>query len=827
MRALFIPTLVFATVIPVAASGADQEIVVIPAEMTLSGPEARHRLLVQQMPDGAYTKELTPEAEFISSDNQTVVVERGIVRPVANGQAQITARVGGQTARVRIQVVGLDVPHRWSFRNHVQPVLAKVGCNSGACHGALAGKGGFKLSLRGYDTPRDFHTITRQARGRRIELADPGRSLVLAKPSGALPHKGGLRFDIDSTEYRILAGWIASGAAPPQDNDPKLLRIEVLPERVLLRPGDRQQVLVRAHYSNGRTDDVTQWAKFASADESVATVDAAGRVSVIGSGEGAVTAWFGSKIVLARITSPYKNEVQDKIFAGAERRNFIDELVLSQLRRLNLPPSAPASDQEFLRRAFIDTVGLLPSVGEVREFLGDSDPGKRDRLIESLLARPEFVDYWTYKWSDLLLVTGEQLRPQAIEAYYEFIRGHVATNTPWDEFVRQIVTSRGSSFEEGATNFYALHQDPLEMSENVSQAFLGLSIGCARCHNHPLEKWTNDQYYSFANLFSRVRAKGWGGDSRGGDGLRTLFVVDKGELIQPLTGRPQVPAPLDGEPLDMKDTRDRRIHLAKWLTSPTNPYFARSIVNRLWANFMGVGLVESVDDMRLSNPASNDELLASLAEFLVAQQFDLKSLMREILRSETYQRSSRPLPGNVQEQRFYSRYYPKRMMAEVLLDAISQVTDVPSEFNEIAYTGADKNETEVYPVGTRALQLHDAAVASYFLTTFGRNRRLITCECERSDEPSMVQVLHISNGDTINKKLRTTGSRVEQLLASGKPNYALIEEVYLHGLSRYPTDREMQQLLQVMNEAPPAERRLVIEDLFWSVMSSREFLFNH
>ena len=807
---------------------AAETIMVLPAEIQLFGTEARQQLLVQRKSGGDLTGQITSRADFTSDDPSVAVVAHGAVVPIANGTTHITVAADGHRARVKVTVVGMEHRHVWSFRNHVQPVLAKVGCNSGACHGALAGKGGFKLSLRGYDTLRDFHTITRQARGRRVELADPGRSLLLAKPSGALPHKGGLRFDVDSPEYRILAGWIAEGAVAPRDDDPQLESIEVLPRTVLLQPGDRQQVLVRALYSNGQSADVTRWAKFASTNETVATVDDSGRLTVVGNGEGAVTAWFASKIVLARVTAPYANAVPAQVFAEAKRQNFIDDLVLKQLQRLDLPPSEASADHEFIRRAFVDTVGVLPTATEVRAFLADQAADRRDRLIEKLLSRSEFVDYWTYKWSDLLLVTGEKLRPKPVEAYYKWIRGHVAANTPWDEFVFRIVTSQGSSFEEGATNFYALHQDPETMSENVCQAFLGLSIGCAKCHNHPLEKWTNDQYYAFANLFARVRSKGWGGGARSGDGLRTLFVVGKGELLQPLTGKPRPPAPLDGDPLRMDDTRDRRIHLATWLTSPDNPYFARSICNRVWANFMGVGLVEQVDDMRTSNPASNEELLSALADFLVARDFDLKPLMRAILRSETYQRTSRPLPGNRDEHRFYSRYYPRRLMAEVLLDAISQVTGVPSAFNEILTPGASAEKTEIYPLGTRALELHDAAVASYFLQTFGRNQRQITCECERSDEPSMVQVLHISNGETINKKLQTTGNRLDKLLASGKPNYALIEEAYLEALARYPTDAEMQRLLQVMNDASDKEaRRLVVEDLFWSVMSSREFLFNH
>jgi len=806
---------------------AGESITILPEAVTLSGPEAFQGLLVQQLRGDELTKQVRDGLEFVSSDPRIAVVQDGVVRPVADGSVQVTAKVGDQHAVVMVQVAGMSGSHRWSFRNHVQAVLTKAGCNSGACHGALAGKGGFKLSLRGYDTPTDHHTITRQARGRRVELADPGSSLLLAKPSGAMPHKGGLRFDTTSREYRVLAEWISAGAPGPSAADPQLERIEVLPQRALLQPGDRQQMLVRAFYSDGHSEDVTRWAKFTSANEAVATIGDQGEVTVMGYGEGAITAWFASKVVLARITSPYAQEVADEVYEQEPRRNFIDELVLMQLRRLNLPPSPAASDAEFLRRAYLDTIGTLPTMEEVRHFLADTTPDKRDRVIESLLARPEFVDYWTYKWSDMLLLNGTLLRPQAVKAYYQWVHDHVAQNTPWDVFVRELVTSQGNSFEQGATNFFALHQDPETMSENVSQAFLGLSIGCAKCHNHPLEKWTNDQYYGMANLFARVRAKGWGGDPRSGDGNRTLVVVDKGDLVQPLTGKPQPPTPLDGEPLPFDAPEDRRVHLAAWLTSPENPYFARSITNRVWANFLGVGLVEQVDDMRVSNPASNEELLSAAAEYVTENRFDLKALMRTILQSHTYQRSSQPLPENEAEQRFYSRYYPRRLMAEVLLDAISQVADVPTDFTEIEYPGADRQKTDFYPKGTRALQLYDSAVSSYFLKTFGRNARQITCECERSDEPSMVQVLHISNGDTLNHKLSAPNNRLDKLMQAGLPNYAIIEQAYLMSLGRFPSDPEMQELLVVMNSTPADQRRVVLEDLFWSLLSSREFLFNH
>ena len=711
-------------------------------------------------------------------------------------------------------------PERPTFRNHVQPILAKFGCSGGACHGALAGKGGFKLSLRGYDTEGDYFTITRQARGRRIELDDPGRSLILTKPTGALPHKGGVRFDVGSEEYRLLSDWIAAGANPPTDNDPLIDNLEVQPVRTVLKNGEDRQMTVLAHFSDGHVENVTRWAKYASTNESVALVDDMGRVTVVGQGEGSITAWYLSRIAIATITVPHANEIPKERFANAARGNFIDGIVLDKLKQLRLAPSPQASDEEFIRRAHIDTLGVLPLADRTRAFLADERPDKRDRLIDELLARNEFVDYWTYKWSDMLLLNSDLLSPDALQTYYGWIRNNVRANTPWDKFARQIVVASGSTHENGATNFYTVHDDPQEMTENICVAFMGLNINCARCHNHPLEKWTNNQYYAMANLFARVRAKG-------DRNLRTVYVTNRGDLIQPLTGRPQPPASLDGSTVPIESTEDRRLHLADWLTSHQNPYFSRAITNRVWQNFFGVGLVEPVDDLRTSNPASNEQLLDTAASYLLTHNYDLKALMRAILQSETYQRSSRPLRENSEDRRFYSRYYPRRMMAEVILDTLSQVTGVPTEFKEVQLRGDVRKKIDDYPLGTRALQLRDSAVFSYFLRTFGRNERQVTCECERTDDASMVQVLHLSNGDTLNGKLQAEDNRIDIMVAAGLSNKQIIEETYLIALSRLPSAVEHQQLGEILDGLEDRERRIGIEDFFWGILSSREFLFNH
>lgn len=721
-------------------------------------------------------------------------------------------------------VVASDRP--LSFRHDVLPVLSKAGCNSGGCHGALAGKGGFRLSLNAYDPATDHYNITRENRGRRIEFADPARSLFVIKPTAAVRHKGGKPLHEDSDAYKLLIEWIQQGAPGPSTDDTELNRIELSPALSQLNKGDTQPLTVHAFFSDGTKRDVTRWARFTPTDATIAEVDeATGLAKVIGYGEGAISVWYSGQIALARITSPWPSVIPDEVFARTPKRNVIDKRVIEQLRRLNLKPSKPSSDSEFIRRVYLDVVGMLPTPQETKAFLADTSETKRDDLIEKLLAQPEFVDYWAYRLSDLFLISSKKLRPLALKAYYDWLRGEIEKITPWDQLVRQVVAAKGDTLKNGAANFYSIHQDPETMAENVSQAFMSLSINCAKCHNHPLEKWTNDQYYSFANLFARVRAKGWGGDARSGDGARTLFIADRGDLIQPRTGKPQPAAPLDGQAIASDSTEDRREALADWLTSPENPYFTRSIANRVWANFFGRGIVEPVDDLRISNPASNEPLLQAISEHLAKNDYDLKSLMRLILRSETYRRSSTPLPENEGDQKYYSRYYPRRLMAEVLQDAITSVTRVSPKYNRITLSDGSTEGTSLYREGTRALQLSDSAVTSYFLKTFGRNEREITCECERSNKPSMVQVLHLSNGDTLNNNLRSKQSRVNTMITQS--NGDIIDEAYLLCLSRRPSDSERKRLQNIFEVAPETERRGVAEDLFWALMTSREFLFQH
>jgi hypothetical protein len=710
-----------------------------------------------------------------------------------------------------------------SFRNHVVPVLTRLGCNSGACHGALAGKGGLKLSLRGYAPDQDYFVLTRQANARRVNRAEPARSLMLLKPTLALPHGGGLRIEVESPEYRVLAGWIASGAPGPSPKDPRVQRIEVTPPQVVLKPNDTLQVRVRAFYSDGHDEDVTRWAKFSSSEDLVAGVDEDGAVKVLGHGEAAISVLFSNMVGSMRVASPYPEPVAAKVFADSPQHNFIDELVLKKLQALRIPPSPQCSDREFIRRAYLDAAGILPTPEEQEAFLKDPRPDKRARLIDALLERPEYVDYWAYKWSDLLLISSRRLAQPAMRSFYQFVRQSVADNKPWDVFAREIVTAQGSNLHNGAANYFLLHKEISDLTESTSLTFLGMSMTCARCHNHPLEKWTQDQYWGLANLFSRVGIKN--GDRAGEFLVQSLA---EGDVLHPRLGVPMAPAPLDAKPLPPGS--ERRQYFAQWLTAPDNPYFARAVVNRVWRNYLGRGLVEAEDDLRQTNPASNEELFAAVARDFVAKGHDVKHLMRIIMNSAAYQRSAAALEGNKSDDRYHSRYLVRRLPAEVVLDTYSYLTKVPTAFTKVTVgqSGGDA-ATSDYPLGTRALQLPDTQLVSQFLDAFGRPERGQTCSCERQSESSVTQALHLNNGQTLNDKLRDKKSRVEEWLSEKIGDEEALKRVFMLALCREPSPDERDRFLKIMAEAgrdPQSGRREVLEDLFWSVLTGREFLFN-
>jgi hypothetical protein len=824
VRLSTLTTLTFTVLVSSNVAAADLKL--LPADVLLTGPHASQRLLVLAEADGKFIGERTEQAQFTSSNPAVALVdEGGMVRPAGDGEAVITATCQGKQATAKVKVVKTKEPFSPSFRNHVIPMMTKVGCNSGACHGALAGKGGFKLSLRGYAPSTDHFVMTRQALGRRVDLIEPARSLVLLKPTLAVPHGGGQKVEVGSRDFQLLADWIASGAPAPRDEDARIQRLEVFPSEAVLKPKDTLQILVRAWYSDGHAEDVTRWVKYSSTEDLVAAVDQEGKVRVAGHGETAITMWYSNLVAICRIASPLPNTLDAKVFANATRRNYIDELVLKKLEALRIPPSPPCTDAEFIRRVFLDATGTLPTLEEVRKFLADRSPGKRAKLIDGLLERPEFVDYWTYKWSDLLLVSTRKLPQQAVWSFHQYIRQSVADNKPWDQFAREVLTSTGSTLQNGAANYFALHKDVSDLTEATSITFMGMSITCCRCHNHPLEKWTQDQYWSMANLFSRVALKN--GD-RGGE--VTVQPQPFGDVPHPRRGFAMPPTPLDGKPFPLNSTQDRRQYFVEWLTAPDNPYFARALINRVWRNFLGRGLVEAEDDLRQTNPPTNEELFDALVKDFLTHKYDVKYLIRTILNSETYQRSSTPLPGNASDDRFYSHYLIRRLSAEVALDTYSQVTGVPTPFTQV-HVGSSGGDAPYggAPLGTRALQLPDSLVVSRFLDAFGRPERSQTCSCERQQDSSVSQALHLNNGQTLNDKLRAKNSRVEQWVQEKIGDEEAVRRLFLLALSREPSSGELKKFTDLMAEAAKDKattRREVLEDLFWSVLTGREFLFN-
>lgn len=708
-----------------------------------------------------------------------------------------------------------------SFRNEVIPMMTKVGCNSGGCHGALAGKGGLKLSLRGYDPESDHFVLTRQTLGRRVDTVEPSASLLLLKPTMAIPHGGGQKLEVGSPDFQVLADWIAAGAPGPQANDPPITRLEVSPKESMLKPNDSVRIAVKAWYADGKARDVTHWAKFGSTEDLVASVDAEGNVKVAGYGEAAITVWFSNLVAAVQILSPLPNKLDVKVFKQASRSNYMDEQVLRKLERLRIPPSPLCSDEEFIRRLYLDAAGILPTPEELKKFLGDQRPDKRARLIDSVLERQEFFDYWAYKWSDVLLLSTRKLAQPAMWSFYQFIRQSVADNKPWDRFAREIMTASGSTLQNGAANYYVLHKDVSDISEASAVTFLGMSITCCRCHNHPLEKWTQDQYWGMANLFSRVVLKN---GERAGEVM--VQALPHGDVPHLRRGVPMPPTPLDSRGLALDSPADRRQYFADWLTAPENPYFAKAVVNRIWRNYLGRGLVEAEDDLRETNPPTNPALFDAVARDFVSHQYDIRYLMKLILNSSTYQRSSRPLAGNESDDRFYSRYLLKRLPAEVIIDAYSQVTAVPTDF-AIYF---DARPVFSFNKGTRALQLPDVRVGSVFLDSFGRPERSQTCSCERRQDSSVSQALHLNNGKTLNDKLRARDSRVEQWLQEKISDEEAIGRLFVLALSRPATMSEMQKFRTLMSEAlgdRTMSRREVFEDLFWAVLTGREFLFNH
>lgn len=797
------------------------ELKIAPPEVVLTGKDDAAQVLVVEEQAGRVVADHTATATFALANPKVATIAAAQLAPLADGETTVTATVNGRTATAKVVVKGTAAPTTWSFRNHVEPVLTRVGCNSGACHGALAGKGGLKLSLRGFDPEADHFVLTRQALARRIDQSSPENSLLLKKAAKLMSHGGGERLPEGSVHHAIVLNWIRAGSPGPSDADVALDSIEVFPKAALLKPQDAMRVVVVAKYADGTTRDVTRWCKFSSSDDLVAGVDENGAIKVNGHGEAAITANFGVRLTTMTVTSPFANSVADATFAKSPRQNFVDDHVLAKLKLLRLPPSEQCSDAEFVRRAFLDACGVLPMPEEADTFLKDPRPDKRAKLIDALLERPEFVDYWAFKWSDLMLVSSRKLPAPAMWAYYRQIRQSIADNQPWDQFARGVLTASGSTLTSGTANYYVIHKDITDVVESTAVTFLGMSINCCRCHNHPLEKWTQDQYWSMANLFGRVGLKN--GDRTGEVYVQSL---PTGDALHLRRGTAMPPTPLDGKPL-AADT-DRREYLADWLTSPANPYFAKALVNRVWKNYLGRGLVEAEDDLRESNPPSNRELFDAVTKDFVDHKFDVKHLMRTILNSAAYQRSSKPLTANAADDRYYSRYLVRRLTAETLLDAYSDVTGVPTAFNKLSLgpTGGERADGS-FPPGTRAMQLPDSLLISRFLDAFGRAERQQVCSCERTADSSVAQALHLNNGQTLNDKLRDPKSRVATWLKEKATDADVVSRLYKLALTREPTAAERDKLLAVLKDAKTdADRREAFEDLFWAVLTSQEFLFN-
>jgi hypothetical protein len=800
---------------------------ILPSSFEIVGPHYRQRLVVEGTFADGHQEDLTSKAQLAISDDKIAVIDKGnFVQPRADGHAMIAATVGSLRASASLDVKDFSAMMPWSFRNDVLPVMTKVGCNSGPCHGAAAGKNGFKLTLRGYDPETDYFTLTHQALARRTERMEPAKSLILLKPTLTIPHGGGRRFLVGSPEYQVISGWIAQGMPAPEESDARVTGIEVQPHEASLRPGSEQQLVVTAEFSDGRKEDVTRWAKYDSGDEGVATVDDNGHVTMHSYGEAPVTVWYQSHVTFSRLRIPYPYRLQEAVFKNAPRHNYIDDAILKHLEALHIPPSPAASDSEFIRRAYLDAAGILPTPAEVKAFTTDTSADKRARLIDALMKRPEFVDYWAYKWSDLLLVSSNRLSNEEMWSYYNWIRDSVAHDKPWNQFAYQVVTATGNTVQNGAANYWVIHRDPLDTSENMAQAFLGITITCAHCHNHPLAKWTQKDYYGMANLFARVRLKTFSSSgSRPGIGPLfnnvTVYSAPTGEFTDDRYMTVLPPKPLDARALSETAPGDTRIYFAKWLVAPSNPFFARNIVNRIWRNFMGRGLIEPVDDLRATNPSTNDELLDALVKDFKAHNFDINYMIRTIMQSATYQTTSEPLKENASDDKYGSHYLIKRLPAEVLLDAYSQVMQEPEKFAD-------------YPRGTRALQLPDTAVKSYFLDTFGRPVRQQTRESERTSVPTITQALHIINGETLNNKLRAPNNAIDTLMKRGLSDEQIVDELYFASLSYYPTETERAALVKDLRSAEEQKatgvedpRREALNDMTWAILTSEAFMFNH
>jgi hypothetical protein len=779
--------------------------------VTIAGRDAGQQLVVTAVYDSGQTRDWTRKATYEASPAGIVRVdETGLIDPIAEGEATVHVSSGraGIDASLRIRVTNLvhDLPI--NFPNQVVPLFTKYSCNGGGCHGKSGGQNGFRLSLLGFEPKEDYEYLVKESRGRRLFPAAPDQSLLLAKASARVPHGGGQRIEADSPAYSLIKRWIEQGMPYGKDSDPKVTHIEVLPgERQMEREG-AQQIVVIAHYSDGSSEDVTRTTQFDSNDTEMAEVSASGLVNTSQlTGSVAVMARYLGHVDVFRATIPLGVKT-DKL---PPAKNFVDELVFQKLKALGLPSSQVCDDATFLRRGSVDIAGRLPTLAESEQFLADQSADKREKLVNRLLDSTDYADYFANKWAAILRNKRRlDVEKRATFSFHEWIRESLNENKPYDRFVREILTATGTPGQSPAVGWYREVKDASAQLEDAAQLFLGLRIQCARCHHHPFEKWSQQDYYGFAAFFSQVGRKR--GQVQNED--RIFHKVGMATAQNPKTGQSVKPSGLGTQALELPPEQDPRQALADWMSSKDNPFFSRSLVNRYWKHFFGRGLVDPEDDMRVTNPASNPELLDALAKDFVDHDFDLKHLVRTIATSTVYQLAAEPNDWNQDDKQNFSRYYPKRLNAEVLLDAIDQVTGTQTTFSGV-------------PAGTRAVQLPDTGFSSYFLTVFGRPEASSACECERSSEANLAQSLHLLNSSEIQGKLTAASGSAARLAGDKlRSDEEKIRELYLLAFSRSPTTDESSIALAHIHKNAQDPKR-AYEDIVWALINTKEFLFNH